>query len=211
MNPVIVESALRPDPELASIASWPELEATHEPPRSRLPQPPPARPTCHRQPPAIVPALLGQRRRQQHYQATSWCSHKHAACFAVSTVLIGSCAVTLNAWVAHPLIPFRWRSPEWCAGWLQAAVANAFGSNLCFCVIVLGTEQKRFRALCWCLLLAAGGPPALYLLRWLLQHGHVSLQRHADGPASHAEVRATQRKARASSSVRANRHALPTV
>jgi hypothetical protein len=186
---IMQEVHLRPDPELASIASWPELMHDALRPANIIGIIGGDDFRTYRQPPAIMPSLLGHRRRQQqHGRSISWGLQRCVLTIAVTTVLVGCVAMTIAAWLAHPLLPLRWRTPEWCSAWLMASAANAYGSNLCFCVIVLGTERRRLHALCWCMLLAAGGPPALYLLRWLLQHGQVSLRHSRDGALHSSEV-----------------------
>lgn len=195
----------RPDEDVQSIASWPELTVPKYPAAPRPGLPLGLRPSDHG---ALfddshgvlharhLPASLGRRRRRHRFYLVSWLTYAEA--FGICTIMVGCAAVLVDAWLEHPLLPLRWRSADWLAAWLIAATANAFGCCLCFCAIVIPSERSRASATAWCLLCLIGGPPAcsLYILLRLLRHGSLSLVEGAPteaagrGSPAAAELRA---------------------
>ena len=73
----------------------------------------------------------------------------------------------------YPLFPFQTDSLEWCRTWLVTTVLDYYGACLCFCGVVLASEDSWSRGLAWVAGFCLLGPPVccVWILLWLWRGG----------------------------------------
>lgn len=67
-------------------------------------------------------------------------------CLFVGTLV----AISLTV-ARYGLFPFQWDSIEWSNAWLVATVVDYYGACLCFCGVVISSEQSWMTGIAWVL------------------------------------------------------------
>jgi len=67
-----------------------------------------------------------------------------------------------------PLFPFQMDSLDWTAAWLITTIVDYYGACLCFCGVVIGTEESVVKGVLWALSFCLLGSPVCCL--WMVLH-----------------------------------------
>ena len=71
---------------------------------------------------------------------------------AFYAVLFAVTLATISATLAkYPLFPLQTDSLDWSNNWLFATVIDYYGACLCFCGVILGTEENWIKGILWVL------------------------------------------------------------
>jgi hypothetical protein len=68
-----------------------------------------------------------------------------------SALFIGTLVAISLSVARHGLFPFQFDNLEWTAAWLKVTVVDFYGACLCFCGIVLSSEQSWLTGMLWVL------------------------------------------------------------
>jgi hypothetical protein len=85
-------------------------------------------------------------------------------------ISLSTIAATLTK---YPIFPLDIHSLGWSNGWLLATVINYYGACLCFCGVIVSTEECWWTAILWVIGSCTIGSPALclYAFLWLTKEG----------------------------------------
>ena len=68
----------------------------------------------------------------------------------------------------YPLFPFQMDSLDWTGAWLLTTILDYYGACLCFCGVVLGTEENIVKGLLWATSFCLLGSPVCCI--WMVLH-----------------------------------------
>ena len=93
---------------------------------------------------------------------TKFATGFYAGLFIVTLTML--CRTLVN----YPLFPFQMESLDWTGAWLITTIVDYYGACLCFCGVVLGTEENILKGLLWAISFCLLGSPVCCL--WMVLH-----------------------------------------
>ena len=93
---------------------------------------------------------------------TKFATGFYAGLFIVTLTML--CRTLAN----YPLFPFQMDSLDWTSAWLVTTIVDYYGACLCFCGVVLGTEENILKGLLWAISFCLLGSPVCCL--WMVLH-----------------------------------------
>jgi hypothetical protein len=92
--------------------------------------------------------------------------------------------------LVFPIFPFQPNSLEWNSNWLIATVIDYYGACLCFCGVILKSEENWIHGSLWCLGFCLLGSPicCLWMVVFLLKNGVDSLSLTPMNRRSHYQL-----------------------
>ena len=93
---------------------------------------------------------------------TKYATGFYAGLFIVTLTML--CRTLAN----YPLFPFQMDSLDWTSAWLVTTIVDYYGACLCFCGVVLGTEENILKGLLWAISFCLLGSPVCCL--WMVLH-----------------------------------------
>lgn len=88
-------------------------------------------------------------------------------------LLIITLATIAATFVSHGLFPLDPDNLAWSNAWLLSYMINYYGACLCFCGVIVGTEEAWWTALLWVISCCTIGAPAccFYIFLWVTKEG----------------------------------------
>jgi hypothetical protein len=93
---------------------------------------------------------------------TKFATGTYAILFIVTLTML--CRTLAN----YPLFPFQMDSLDWTSAWLITTIVDYYGACLCFCGVVVGTEENLMKGLLWAISFCLLGSPVCCL--WMVLH-----------------------------------------
>ena len=96
--------------------------------------------------------------------SSSTMTHIHLAFYTL--LFIGTSSAIIITCSSYPLFPFQTANLEWNNAWLMATIVDYYGACLCYCGIILGTEESWVWGILWTLGCCLLGSPVCCI--WML-------------------------------------------
>lgn len=90
-----------------------------------------------------------QKHQHKSITMTSNMNQRAAPLFFYSVLFIGTLVAISLTVARHGLFPFQMDSLEWSNAWLKATIVDYYGACLCFCGVVLSSEQSWLIGIAW--------------------------------------------------------------
>mmetsp|Transcript_10106 Transcript_10106/g.21424 ORF Transcript_10106/g.21424 Transcript_10106/m.21424 type:complete len:150 (-) Transcript_10106:1021-1470(-) len=113
----------------------------------------------------LAPHSLSHRSASRFTMTTIYTPLQIAFYAVLFVVTLATISITL---VKYPLFPLQTDSLAWSNNWLFATVIDYYGACLCFCGVILGTEETWIKGVLWVLGCCLLGSPVCCL--WMVLH-----------------------------------------